>query len=156
VLLALMVIAVWEEHEAAKGHRARGGKRARGRLLARPPPPRARRPPHPGARPLLRDRGGRGGVAPDGPGGRLQPRGVGADGRDAPRHAGARGRRRSDQVLFEHGLERIDALADARRERMVEAEEGIPAVLWAVLVLGGSSRWASPTCSGWRTRGRTG
>jgi hypothetical protein len=43
----------------------------------------------------------------------------------------------SDQVLFEHGLERIDALADARRERMVEAEEGIPAVLWAVLVLGG-------------------
>ncbi len=44
---------------------------------------------------------------------------------------------RSDQVLFERGLERIDALADARRERMVEAEEGIPAVLWAVLVLGG-------------------
>ena len=43
----------------------------------------------------------------------------------------------ADQVLFEHGLERIDALADARRVRMVEAEEGIPAVLWAVLVLGG-------------------
>ena len=45
---------------------------------------------------------------------------------------------RSDQVLFERGLERIDAQADARRERMVEAEEGIPAVLWAVLVLGGT------------------
>jgi hypothetical protein len=45
---------------------------------------------------------------------------------------------RSDQVLFEHGLDRIDALADARRERMVEAEEGIPAVLWAVLVFGGT------------------
>jgi protein-S-isoprenylcysteine O-methyltransferase Ste14 len=43
----------------------------------------------------------------------------------------------SDQVLFEEGLERVDALADARRARMVEAEEGIPAVLWAVLVLGG-------------------
>ena len=44
----------------------------------------------------------------------------------------------SDQVLFGRGLERIDALADARRERMVEAEEGIPAVLWAVLVFGGT------------------
>src|SRR3712207_1427950 len=44
---------------------------------------------------------------------------------------------RSDQVLFEQGLERIDALADARRARMVEAEEGIPAVLWGVLVFGG-------------------
>jgi hypothetical protein len=62
----------------------------------------------------------------------------------------------ADQVLFDRGLERIDALADARRERMVEAEEGIPAVLWAVLVFGGSSPWASRTCSAWRTRGRTG
>ena len=44
---------------------------------------------------------------------------------------------RSEQVLFERGLEHVDALADARRERMVEAEEGIPAVIWAVLVLGG-------------------
>jgi len=44
---------------------------------------------------------------------------------------------RSDQVLFEQGLERINELADARRVRMVEANEGIPAVLWAVLVFGG-------------------
>ena len=43
----------------------------------------------------------------------------------------------SDQVLFEQRLERVDELADARRARMVEAEEGVPAVLWAVLVLGG-------------------
>src|SRR3712207_3431898 len=34
---------------------------------------------------------------------------------------------RSDQVLFEQGLEHINELADARRARMVEAEEGIPA-----------------------------
>jgi protein-S-isoprenylcysteine O-methyltransferase Ste14 len=44
----------------------------------------------------------------------------------------------AEQVLFEQGLERVDALADARRERMVEAEEGVPAVLWAVLVFGGT------------------
>ena len=44
----------------------------------------------------------------------------------------------SDQVLFERGLERVDELADARRARMVEAEEGVPAVLWAVLAFGGA------------------
>ena len=43
----------------------------------------------------------------------------------------------SEQVLFERGLERVDELADARRARLVEADEGIPAVLWAVLVFGG-------------------
>ena len=44
---------------------------------------------------------------------------------------------RADQVLFEQGLERVNELADARRVRLVEAEEGVPAVLWAVLVFGG-------------------
>jgi hypothetical protein len=46
-------------------------------------------------------------------------------------------RTRADGVLFEHGLDPVNELADARRVRMVEAEEGIPAVLWAVLVFGG-------------------
>jgi hypothetical protein len=46
-------------------------------------------------------------------------------------------RTRADGVLFEHGLDPVNELADARRARMVEAEEGIPAVLWAVLVFGG-------------------
>jgi hypothetical protein len=46
-------------------------------------------------------------------------------------------RTRADGVLFEQGLDRVNELADARRARMVEAEEGIPAVLWAVLVFGG-------------------
>jgi hypothetical protein len=46
-------------------------------------------------------------------------------------------RTRADGVLFEQGLERVDELADARRARMVEAEEGVPVVLWAVLVFGG-------------------
>ena len=43
----------------------------------------------------------------------------------------------ADQVLFEQGLDRVQGLADARRVRLVEAEEGIPAVLWAVLGFGG-------------------
>ena len=44
---------------------------------------------------------------------------------------------RADQVLYEQGLERVHDLADARRTRLVEADEGIPAVLWIVLVVGG-------------------
>jgi hypothetical protein len=40
------------------------------------------------------------------------------------------------QVLYDQGLERIHDLADARRDRLVEAREGIPAILWVVLVIG--------------------
>jgi hypothetical protein len=43
----------------------------------------------------------------------------------------------ADGVLFEEGLDRVHGLADARRMRMVEADEGIPAVLWGVLMFGG-------------------
>lgn len=42
------------------------------------------------------------------------------------------------QVLFEQGLELVNELADARRARLVETEEGVPAVLWAVLAFGGA------------------
>jgi hypothetical protein len=40
-------------------------------------------------------------------------------------------------VVYAEGLNRIDELADARNARLVEAEEGIPAILWGVLVVGG-------------------
>lgn len=40
------------------------------------------------------------------------------------------------QVLYEQGLERVHDLADARRDRLVEAREGIPGILWVVLVTG--------------------
>jgi hypothetical protein len=43
----------------------------------------------------------------------------------------------ADQVLYTQGLERIHDLADARRTRLVEADEGIPAILWVVLIVGG-------------------
>ena len=44
---------------------------------------------------------------------------------------------RADQVVYTQGLERIHDLADARRTRLVEADEGIPVILWIVLVVGG-------------------
>ena len=42
----------------------------------------------------------------------------------------------AEQVLYDQGLERIHDLADARRDRLVEAREGIPLMLWVVLVVG--------------------
>jgi len=42
----------------------------------------------------------------------------------------------AELVLYEQGLERVHDLADARRDRLVEAREGIPVILWVVLVVG--------------------
>jgi hypothetical protein len=42
----------------------------------------------------------------------------------------------AEQVLYDQGLERVYDLADAGRERLVEAREGIPGILWVVLVAG--------------------
>ena len=39
--------------------------------------------------------------------------------------------------LYAQGLDQVQRLADARRTRLVQAEEGIPAVLWVVLIVGG-------------------
>ena len=41
------------------------------------------------------------------------------------------------QVLYEQGFERMRDLADARRDRLLEAEQGLPAILWVVLITGG-------------------
>jgi hypothetical protein len=44
---------------------------------------------------------------------------------------------KGEEQLYAEGLDQVDALADARRMRLVAAEEGVPGVLWAVLVFGG-------------------
>ena len=41
------------------------------------------------------------------------------------------------QELYAEGLDQVQRLADARRTRLVAAEESLPAVLWVVLVVGG-------------------
>jgi len=43
-----------------------------------------------------------------------------------------------EQVLYEQGLERMHDLADARRDRLLEAEHGLPVILWVVLITGGT------------------
>jgi hypothetical protein len=42
-----------------------------------------------------------------------------------------------EQALYAEGQDQVQRLADARRMRLVAAEERTPAVLWVVLVLGG-------------------
>ena len=41
-------------------------------------------------------------------------------------------------VLYDHELQRIHELGDARRARLLKADEGLPAILWVVLLLGGA------------------
>jgi Protein of unknown function (DUF4239) len=42
-----------------------------------------------------------------------------------------------EQVLYEQGLTNLHNAIDARRSRLLEVREGIPNLLWVVLVLGG-------------------
>ena len=42
-----------------------------------------------------------------------------------------------EQVLYEQGLTDLHNAIDARRSRLLEAREGIPSLLWVVLVVGG-------------------
>jgi hypothetical protein len=43
----------------------------------------------------------------------------------------------AEDQLYAEGLDQIEELNDARRMRLVAAEEGVPRVLWSVLVFGG-------------------
>jgi hypothetical protein len=42
-----------------------------------------------------------------------------------------------EQVLYERGLTQLHDAADARRSRLLEVREGIPDLLWVVIVVGG-------------------
>jgi Protein of unknown function (DUF4239) len=44
---------------------------------------------------------------------------------------------KADEQLYAEGLEQIDNLNSARRLRLVASQEGVPGVLWAVLIFGG-------------------
>ena len=41
------------------------------------------------------------------------------------------------EALYAEGLDQVQRLADARRTRLVVVEEGLPTVLWVVLIVGG-------------------
>jgi hypothetical protein len=50
---------------------------------------------------------------------------------------GFQARTKSEEQLFAEGLDQVDTLSDARRMRLVASEEGVPGVLWLVLIFGG-------------------
>lgn len=43
----------------------------------------------------------------------------------------------AEQSLYQEQLSRVYALAEDRRERLLDASEGLPALLWVVLLVGG-------------------
>ena len=42
-----------------------------------------------------------------------------------------------EQVVYEQGFERMRDLADARGDRLLQSKQGLPAILWVVLISGG-------------------
>src|SRR5829696_8880517 len=46
-------------------------------------------------------------------------------------------RTKGEEQLYSKGLDDVENLANARRMRLVASEEGIPGVLWSVLIFGG-------------------
>ena len=50
---------------------------------------------------------------------------------------GFEARTKSEEQLYAEGLDQIEELNDARRMRLVASEEGVPGVLWSVLIFGG-------------------
>ena len=46
-------------------------------------------------------------------------------------------RTKGEEQLYSKGLDDVENLADARRMRLVSSEESVPGVLWSVLVFGG-------------------
>ena len=46
-------------------------------------------------------------------------------------------RTQAEVELYAEGLDQVDILADERRMRLIASEEGVPGVLWTVLIFGG-------------------
>ena len=136
VMLALVVVAVWEDYEAARDTTDReANELAEIFWLAHQfPEPRQRQ-----IQELTRSYA-RVVVEEEWP--------LMAEGRSSPRAwalldemraviEGFEPRTKAGQVLYQEGLTQIHDLANARRMRLVEANEGIPAILWVVLGIGG-------------------
>jgi Protein of unknown function (DUF4239) len=44
---------------------------------------------------------------------------------------------KAEEQLYAEGLDQVENLANARRTRLIASEEGVPGILWAVLIFGG-------------------
>jgi uncharacterized membrane protein YraQ (UPF0718 family) len=136
VLIALVVIAVWEDFAEARDTAEREASELADvfRLAHQVPQPEGRQ-----LQELARSYGQ---VVVD------EEWALMAQGRSSPRAwdlldemslslSNAEVRTSAQQAVYAEALNRIDELADARNARLVEAGEGIPTVLWGVLAVGG-------------------
>ena len=144
VVLALVVIAVWEEYQAASatveqeanavaeifwlGHRLPEPEGSHLQELARS---YAREVVHKewplmekGQQPAMEQEQGT-------PGGWILIDDIRATVQEFEPHT------KADEQLYAEGLDQVQSLADARRMRLVASEEGVPGVLWSVLIFGG-------------------
>jgi hypothetical protein len=136
VLLAFVVIAVWEEHEAAKDTvESEANELAGVYFLADrlPDPDRARvqelarsyaRVVVEEEWPMMQE-----GATSEGASALLRGLRLSLQDVDASTGAG--------QVLYDQGLTRVHEVSDARRLRLLEASQGLPGILWVVLLGGG-------------------
>lgn len=136
VLLALVVIAVWEEYEVAK-QTVESEANALAEIFWL-----AHRLPEPEGRQLqeLARSYGQDVVDEEWPlmeQGRVSPRGWVLIDDIRATLQGVEARTGADQAVYAEGLDQVQRLGDARRMRWAEANEGIPAVMWIVLVIGG-------------------
>jgi len=46
-------------------------------------------------------------------------------------------RTKAQEQLYAEGLDQVENLSNARRSRLIASEEGVPGILWAVLIFGG-------------------
>jgi hypothetical protein len=46
-------------------------------------------------------------------------------------------RTKAEEQLYAEGLNQVENLTNARRSRLIASEEGVPGILWAVLIFGG-------------------
>jgi hypothetical protein len=136
VLLAFVVIAVWEEHEAAKHTVESAANELAGVYILAdrfPDPDRARRQElaHSYTRvvveeewPMMEE-----GATSEGASAPLRELRFSLQDVDASTGAG--------QVLYDQGLTLVQEVSDARRLQLLEATQGLPGILWVVLLSGG-------------------
>jgi uncharacterized membrane protein YraQ (UPF0718 family) len=135
VLIALVVIAVWEDFSTARETAEREANELADvfRLAHQVPQPEGRRLQelaHAYAQVVVEDEWALMGQ------GRTSPRAWDLLDEMSLSISNVEVRTGAQEAVYAEALDRINELADARNARLVEASEGIPAALWGVLVTG--------------------
>ena len=135
VLLGLMLIAVWEQWNAAQDVASDEANELAGIFYFAHALPQPEGRHIQGTRPLLRSGGGRGGW-PLMEQGRSSPKAWATLDELRGRHLGTRPHHRCPASALQPSLGAAAPLGDARRERLLAASGGLSPILWVVLIGG--------------------